>query len=100
MKQHKLHRISYIAKRFIIIFVLTCVLVSPKEIEQADAQIFIMTEEEFLNNERNRITDGSLVPILPQGGQEDWIFAPLDGGWLLLAGLGGAYLLGKRRKKR
>ena len=98
MKQHRKHRISYIAKRFIIIFALTCVMVSPMDIGQADAQIFIMSDEEYMNN--NRLTPPpGYVPILPQGGQEDWIYAPLGDGMLLLLGLGGAYLFGKRRKR-
>lgn len=98
MKQNRKHRISYIAKRFIIILALICVMVSPMDIGQADAQIFIMSEDEYMNNSRLNPTYG-MVPILPQGGQEDWILAPLGDGVLLLLGLGGAYLFGKRRKR-
>lgn len=98
MRQHKMHRISNIAKRFIVVFVLTCVMASPMEIGQADAQIFIMSDEEYMNNSRLSAPQG-MVPILPQGGQQDWIYTPLGDGVLLLLGLGGAYLFGKRRKK-
>lgn len=99
MKQHKMHRISYIAKRFIIIFALTCVMVSPKEIGQADAQVFIISDEEYMNNTRYGTGDINNVPILPQGGQLDWTLAPIGDGVLLLLGLGGAYLFSKRRKR-
>ena len=99
MKQHRMHRISYIAKRFIIIFALTCVMVSPKEIGMADAQVFIISDEEYMNNTRYGTGDINNVPILPQGGQLDWTLAPIGDGVLLLLGLGGAYLFGKRRKR-
>lgn len=98
MKQHRKHRISYIAKRFIIITALSCVMASPIDIGQADAQIFIVTDEEYMNNNRTSVPNG-MVPILPQGGQDDWIYAPIGDGVLLLLGLGGMYLLGKRRKR-
>lgn len=39
------------------------------------------------------------VMVLAQGETLDqWKYAPLDGGVLLLAGLGAAYLIGKRKK--
>lgn len=38
--------------------------------------------------------------VLSEGVNYDqWKYAPLDGGVLLLAGLGAAYLMGKRKKK-
>ena len=95
-----MHIISYIAKRFIIIFALTCVMVSPKEIGQADAQVFIISDEEYMNNTRYGTGDINNVPLLPQGGQLDWTLAPIGDGVLLLLGLGGAYLFGKRRKRK
>ena len=98
MKQHRMHRISYVAKRIIVVGALACLLVSPKEIGQAEAQIFILTDEEYLNSNRGAFT-GGMVPILPQGGSTDYTYAPLGGGWLLLGGMGCAYLLCKRRKK-
>ena len=100
MKQHRRHRISYITKRIIMIIALCCVMVSPEEIDKADAQVFIVTEEEFLNYGRISGYSGSAVPTPPQGDQIDWIYAPLGSGWLLLGGMAGAYLMAKRRKKR
>ena len=99
MKQHRLHRISYIAKRIVVMIALACLLVSPKEIGQAEAQIFILSDEEYMNSNRGAFT-GGMVPILPQGGSTDWIYAPLGSGWLLLCGMGGVYLLGKRKSRR
>jgi hypothetical protein len=98
MKQHRLHRISYVAKRIIVVGALACLLVSSKEIGQAEAQIFILNDEEYLNSNRGAFSPG-MVPVLPQGTNTDFTYAPLGGGWLLLGGMGCAYLLCKRRKK-
>lgn len=80
MKQHRLHRVSCIAKRVVVVAALACYLVSPKGISQAEAQFFILSEEEFLNSERNRITDAGQVPLIPQNLTTDVTYAPLGGG--------------------
>ena len=63
----------------------------------SQAQIFLMDEEEY------GLRDGSLPEeislIVPLHGVTYDQYAPIGGGTLLLAGLGGAYLLGKKRKK-
>lgn len=62
------------------------------------AQILIM-EEDLEGNIRLGETEFT-VPVPYQGTDlDEYLYAPLDGGWLLLAGLGGAYLLKKRKKK-
>jgi len=100
MKQHRLHRISSIAKRFVVVAALACLLVSPKGISQAEAQFFILNDEEYMNLNRGAVNEGDVVAILSQGGNTDWIdYSPIGSGWLLLGGMGCAYLLGKRRKK-
>lgn len=64
----------------------------------ASAQVFILTEEDNENNKRKKPASGD--PFVPyQGGDLDQIMlSPLGSGWLLLASMGGAYLLGKRKK--
>ena len=65
----------------------------------AHAQVFIMTEEEYLNSER--AINNPSTPLIPyQGGDYDQTlsYTPLGSGWLVLAGLGTAYLMRKRRK--
>lgn len=99
MRKLKTHKISEMMKRIIMVVAVCGFLVSPKEIGQAEAQIFILTDEEYLNSNRGAFT-GGMVPILPQGGSTDWIYAPLGSGWLLLSGLGTAYLLSKRQKRQ
>lgn len=99
MKPHKLHRISYTAKRVVTSFALMCILAVPMGITRADAQIFILSEDEY-NNSNRAPSGGQVVPVVPQGQGTDWIYAPLGSGWLLLSGLGGLYLLGKGRKKK
>ena len=64
----------------------------------ANAQVFILSDEEFSNNKRaNAPASGPLVPY--QGGDFDQtLYTPLGSGWLVLDGLGTAYLMSKRRK--
>lgn len=66
----------------------------------ANAQVFILSDEEFSNNKRaNAPGAGPLVPY--QGGDLDQtLYTPLGGGMAILAALGGAYLLGKKRQKK
>lgn len=63
----------------------------------SQAQIFLMDEEEY------GLRDGSLPEDISLIVPTHWVtydqYAPIGGGTLLLAGLGGAYLLGKKRKK-
>lgn len=61
------------------------------------AQVFMMDEDVESNI---RLSESEFtVPTLYQGTDFDE-YLPLDGGWLLLAGLGGAYLLKKRKKEK
>ena len=62
----------------------------------ASAQIFMLEDSD---SERLESEDG-LIIVNPDyhGSGEDW-YTPLGGGTLLLAGMGAAYLLGKKRKK-
>jgi len=86
------------SKKFIIIFLLA-MLAGAVGHKEARAQIFILSEEEF--NNRASSSAGNLVPL--QGGENDlWgnNYTPLGSGWLLLSGLGGAYLLSKRQKHK
>ena len=62
----------------------------------AHAQVFLLADEEIDNNKRFKPGTGPVIPY--QGGDLDQTLVPLGGGLALLAALGGAYLLGKRRK--
>ena len=61
----------------------------------ASAQIFMLEDSD---SERLESEDG-LIIVNPDyhGSGEDW-YTPLGGGTLLLAGMGAAYLLGKKKK--
>ena len=63
----------------------------------AKAQVFIIDDDEFVNN---RATSSMGVPN-PQtyDSGEDW-YVPAGEGIFVLAGLAGAYLLGKRKKEQ
>jgi len=63
----------------------------------AHAQVFIM-DDEFESNMRVGESE-FVVPSPYQGGDLDQ-FVPLGDGLLLLAGLGGAYQLKKRKKEQ
>ena len=60
----------------------------------------IITEEDANHNRAEQNNSNIGVMVLQEGVNYDqWKYAPLDGGVLLLTGLGAAYLLGKRKKK-
>ena len=65
----------------------------------AMAQVFIMEEDDY-NGKRQNTPSGQLSVDLPgiYNSGEDW-FTPVGEGIFVLAGLAGAYLLGKRRKE-
>ena len=65
----------------------------------AMAQVFIMEEDDY-NGKRQNTPSGQLSVDLPgiYNSGEDW-FTPVGEGILVLAGLAGAYLVGKRRKE-
>ena len=66
----------------------------------AMAQVFIMDEDEFNNGRAGSSDPSSLNVDLPgiYNSGEDW-YTPVGEGIVVLAGLAGAYLLGKRKKK-
>ena len=63
----------------------------------ADAQVFM------LEKDKNRVGEdiNNTIGGIPENGQtiDQGEYLPTGGGVLLLAALGGAYLVGKRRKK-
>ncbi len=60
----------------------------------------IITDEDVNHNRAEQNQSNIGVMVLSEGVNYDqWKYAPLDGGVLLLAGLGAAYLVGKRKKK-
>ncbi len=69
----------------------------------ANAQVFIMDDDEAFSLYRDGADDsfiGGYLPNVPIQNLTIDQYAPLGGGEVLLLGLlGGAYLLGKRRKK-
>ena len=63
----------------------------------AKAQVFIIDDDEFVNN-RTTSPMGVPNPQIYNSG-EDW-FVPAGEGIFVLAGLAGAYLLGKRKREQ
>lgn len=61
----------------------------------AMSQVFILEDDEF--NKRSVTEPGAMVPT--QGVTYDQ-YVPVGEGVMLLAGLAGAYLLGKRKKEQ
>ena len=60
----------------------------------------IITEEDANHTRAEQNTSNIGVMVLSEGVNYDqWKYSPLDGGVLLLAGLGAAYLIGKRKKQ-
>ncbi len=65
----------------------------------AMAQVFIMEDDDY-NGKRQNTPSGQLSVDLPgiYNSGEDW-YTPVGEGIFVLAGLAGAYLVGKRRKE-
>jgi len=89
-------------KRSTIILVIMALLLGVARIDQAKAQvgIFIMDDEEYANirGGSTEPPDGFIIPDFPNH-DETWDVSPIGNGLWLLGCLGGAYLLGKRRKR-
>lgn len=62
----------------------------------AMSQVFIMDEG---TNNRDELSSGNFTVMVPEQNVSYDQYVPVGGGVLLLAGLAGAYLLGKRRKE-
>ena len=67
-------------------------------VNKAQAQIFIMSDEEYYSSVRGGTQPGNL-PIVPWMDVTIDQYAPLGGGIWVLGCLAGAYLFGKRRKR-
>lgn len=66
----------------------------------ANAQVFMIGEES--SNQRSGGEDATELPTIPglgETGDQGYVYVPVGSGALLLAGLAGAYLIGKKRKK-
>lgn len=78
--------------KYILLIVVTILFVACP----AKAQVFIM-DDEFEGTMRQNTEDFGL--IVPIEGLDSDQYLPLGDGLLVLAALGGAYLMGKRKKK-
>ena len=90
-------------RRSIIITVFLALVFGLTTVNTVKAQtgIFIMEDEDYYNlrEESTDWPDGFIIPDLPDHDDtHDW--TPLGDGILLLGCLGGAYLLGKKRKSK
>ena len=63
----------------------------------ATAQVFVLENDEEISRMTPESFDEPFIPNL--GETNDQGYAPIGGGALLLAGLAGAYLLGKKKQK-
>ena len=78
--------------KYILLIVVTILFVACP----AMAQVFIM-DDEFEGTMRQNTEDFGL--IVPIEGLDSDQYLPIGDGLLVLAALGGAYLMGKRKKK-
>ncbi len=85
-------------KKYSIIIVLLVLVFGTPCVNNANAQVFIAESDEVFSD-RVLGTDFNL-PMLPGSHDStlDWTYAPIGNGLWLLGALGGAYLLGKRKK--
>ena len=88
-------------KRIISMMAILALMFGPICIPQAPAQILLMDEKEEEENERTNTEASELeLPTVPELGITIDQYAPIGEGIMVLAALGGAYLLGKRRKEQ
>ena len=85
-------------KRNIIIVSLLVLMIGFFNANKTYAQIFIMDEE--FNENRNRDIEPFPFPGIMPDHDTTWDYTPIGNGIWLLGCLGGAYLLGKRRKDK
>lgn len=88
-------------KRSIIKLVLMVLAFGMTGVNQAKAQIFITEDDEYANSRCHdeNLPNGFIIPDFPNHNETWDVFTPLGDGLLLLGCLGGAYLLGKRKRK-
>ena len=87
-------------KRIMSVMAILALMFAPVIQPQSHAQILIMDEEEEEESERTDVDEEGLeLPMVPELGITIDQYAPLGGEILVLGCLGGAYLLGKRRKQ-
>jgi hypothetical protein len=85
-------------KRMISVMTVVALIFGTAMLPKANAQMFILSEEEEIGTSRTTITNTDF-PIVPTQNVTYDQLAPLGEGILLLTALGGCYLLGKRRKE-
>ncbi len=85
-------------KTIINIISIAALLFGTAATHNANAQIFL-TDEDMQSSMRTVTPENELLPIIPELGLTLDQYAPATGGVLVLSLLGGAYLLGKRKKK-
>ena len=83
-------------KNLVLMFLMLFTLMVPVS---SKAQIYIMDEDEEVNSLRTNTTDVWFSGGVPVQGGDDDQYTPITDGLLLLVGLGGAYLLKKRKKE-
>ena len=79
-------------KKKIIAIAIATMMAAP-----AMAQIFI--DDDQPNNRANREEEFGVMVLSQDVEYDQWKYAPVGEGLFLLAGLAGAYLIGKRRKE-
>ena len=85
-------------KRMISVMTIMTLMFGTTMLPKANAQVFLMNEEEEIGTARPTITNTDF-PIVPTQNVTYDQLAPLGEGLLLLTALGGCYLLGKKRKE-
>ena len=87
-------------KRVISATAILAMLFGLMSMPQAQAQIFL--DEEGVQSTMRGATDNPNLPNVPQLGvtNDQYDYTPLGSGVLALGLLGGAYLIGKKRKEK
>ena len=98
MNQQRKHRRPFVPDKLswvVALLALTLFVCSP---HPSEAQILILSEDEFINNDR-AYSPSPIIVVPTQGSDQDQ-YVPIGDGMLTLLGLGSAYLLHKQKQNK
>ena len=98
MNQQRKHRRPFVSSKLSWIVALLAVTLFVCSPPPSEAQILILSEDEYINT--NRSATPTPIIVVPQQGLDIDQYVPIGDGLLTLLGLGSAYLLHKQKQNK